>query len=356
MHFSALTQKDVVKLVYNPLVSIIVPVYNAEKYIKECVNSIINQTYRNIEIILVNDGSKDSSSKICQLLAKNNPRVKYISQNNKGPSAARNKGIRYAKGDYIQFVDSDDIIEDNMTEELVRAKDKNSQLVLCGYNIISRNKTSSKKPNIAGNYTREEFLRCFGSLFSNRLINSPCNKLYDKKILDENNLYFDEGISIGEDLLFNLDFLNCCSAITILPKTLYNYNRFNTNSLTQSYINHYFENQQKLYDSIRFFLLSNNKYIGNNIEHIETSYTNRVIESIANLFHNNNDLSEKAIRENIKAIILHIDVRRSVKYFQKGNIQKKTIGLFIKLKLVNGIYYSFKVRRFFSNIIKTWRS
>ncbi len=118
-------------------VSIIVPIYNSEKNLDRCVNSILRQSYKNLELILINDGSTDSSLDICNNFRKLNENIIVIDQKNMGVSAARNIGLRYATGDLIQFVDSDDYIDSDMTESLVNCiRENNADLVICGYKSI----------------------------------------------------------------------------------------------------------------------------------------------------------------------------------------------------------------------------
>lgn len=114
------------------MISIIVPVYNAEKYLNRCISSLLNQTYYNLEIILVNDGSTDNSKKICKNAAKNDSRIKLINSVNEGVSLARNKGLKEANGDYISFVDSDDYVEPDYVEKmLLTLKSKKVDIVYC---------------------------------------------------------------------------------------------------------------------------------------------------------------------------------------------------------------------------------
>ena len=123
------------------LISIIVPVYKVEKYIDECIKSIINQTYTNLEIILIDDGSPDNCGKICDEYAKNDKRIKVIHQKNMGQSVARNVGLEYAKGDYIGFVDSDDYIKNNMFEVLHNnLVSYNADISICNIIKVKNNK------------------------------------------------------------------------------------------------------------------------------------------------------------------------------------------------------------------------
>ena len=122
------------------LISVVVPVYNVEKYIDKCINSIINQTYKNLEIILVDDGSPDNCGKICDEYAKKDNRIKVTHKENGGVSSARNIGIKNATGDWLTFVDADDWIENNFVEQLLKiGNQENAEIVLCGYNRVNRN-------------------------------------------------------------------------------------------------------------------------------------------------------------------------------------------------------------------------
>lgn len=111
-------------------VSIILPIYNVEKYLEKCVNSVINQTYQNIEIILVDDGSKDSSGRICDELVESDNRIKVIHKKNGGLASARNAGYEVATGEYLMYIDSDDVIKNDIAEKCVSAMEKNDQMLL----------------------------------------------------------------------------------------------------------------------------------------------------------------------------------------------------------------------------------
>ena len=120
----------------NRKISIIVPVYNAEKWLEDCIKSVLNQTYKNVELVLVNDGSDDSSDKICKKYSLKYSNIKYILQENAGASVARNKGLKNATGSYIQFLDSDDYLNNDCCEKMIdKMKSENCDLVLCGMNI-----------------------------------------------------------------------------------------------------------------------------------------------------------------------------------------------------------------------------
>ena len=254
------------KVYHNSLVSIIVPVYNCEEYIEKCIISILNQTYKYIELILVNDGSIDNSGYLCDVFAKLDSRVKVTHMKNLGVSSARNQGIKVATGKFIQFVDSDDYIEPNMIEVLTNEINKNVDIVLCGYRRIFKENNGiinaiDVSLNNQVNITKKIFLNEFGILFKNYYINYLWNKLYVADIIKKFNIQFDDSINWGEDLMFNLQYLGYCKNITIVNKHLYNYVNYNVNSITSTFNKELYNNQNDMYKAVRKFLVSNNAYI-----------------------------------------------------------------------------------------------
>ncbi|WP_419881716.1 glycosyltransferase family 2 protein [Peribacillus sp. B-H-3] len=333
----------------NGLVSIIVPVYNAENYLARCIDTILNQTYKNIEVILVNDGSVDKSGCICEEYSNLDTRIKVIHQNNLGPSQARNIGLNSAKGKFIQFIDSDDTVELNITEKLVHEINLYNEMVICGYKLISNKKKTSVvqkiSPQKEGVFQFQEFLKYFGKYYKNNLINSPCNKLYVTEIIKKNNLQFNNDINMGEDFIFNLSYMRYCNNISIIGDNLYNYLKLNDNSLTLNFKNGLFENQKFLFEKVRIFLCDYNSYTADNEKIIETYYTDSIINCFNNLFHKNNDLTFLERKEEIKAIINDERVREKNEYFNKGNVKKRYIGWLIKNRLIYSIYFYYRLKR-----------
>ena len=214
-------------------VSIIVPVYNVEKYLAKCIDSIISQEYDDWELILVNDGSSDSSKAICEEYCINDNRISLYNQENAGPSAARNLGIKKAKGKYITFIDSDDYVTPTYLTDLVKY---DSDIIASGFDLWYFN----------GKPTRRKTYDKLGiySLLNNNigeaiaigeykyLWHSPCCKLYYRELLISNNLLFNEDLNYGEDHLFNLTVLLHCTRITLVPVSNYIYTHYGNLSLT----------------------------------------------------------------------------------------------------------------------------
>lgn len=209
------------------MVSIIVPVYNAENYLRDSIDSIINQTYSDLEILLVDDGSKDDSGKICDRYAEIDNRIKVFHRPNSGVSKTRNFGLDHSNGDYIIFVDSDDTICMDYVESLL----KNNSYDLCvgGYNIFGiKNKTVKpfKRYQIFlhGNISKIDVEPNVPEI---NIVYHICGKLYKNSIIKKNNIRFPEQLILAEDCYFNLKYLEYCNVIDMIPYAGYNYRKMN---------------------------------------------------------------------------------------------------------------------------------
>lgn len=195
------------------LISVIVPVYNVSEYLPRCLDSIINQTYRNLEIILVDDGSTDNSGQICDEYAKKDNRIIVIHKENGGVSSARNQGIDKATGEYIGFVDSDDVVEENMYSILIdNAENKNVEISCCQIQTKSVDGSISNIDTFESKvFKKQEIIEGF---FSNQRIRgfivSPCNKIIKKNIIG--SLRF-KNYALAEDFLFIFEVLNNCQYV-----------------------------------------------------------------------------------------------------------------------------------------------
>lgn len=203
-----------------PKISVVVPVYNVEKFLERCLNSIVNQTFKDIEIICVNDGSTDNSRKILDKYT-NYSNIKIIDQINAGLSEARNTGLLNAKGEYIAFIDSDDYIDQNFFEVLYNtAFEKNADIACAGI-IRENNKKQIELVKYSetqcSNNTKDKFL-----LAGSPKYNFVWNKLYKKEILIKNNIKFISGM-IYEDLCFTPDILEKSNLLVVCPNTFYHY-------------------------------------------------------------------------------------------------------------------------------------
>lgn len=207
------------------LISVIVPAYNAAIYIEKCVESICNQSYSNIEVILIDDGSTDSSGKICDHYAEKDGRVKVVHKNNGGVSSARNVGIEIATGDFLMFVDSDDSMELNAVAilmDVISNSDDIDFIVSSYFDVYSDNERKIKKIVEHDIEIDEQELNSFCS--DNYLMfTTPWAKLYKTKIISDNGLRFDETVKYGEDMIFNMQYLKHTKHIKLINSPIYNY-------------------------------------------------------------------------------------------------------------------------------------
>ena len=197
-----------------PTVSIIVPVYNTASYLSRCIESLVNQTYSDLQIILIDDGSTDESGAIADEWQTKDPRIEVYHQPNQGQSAARNAGLQHAKGEYIAFVDSDDYIDSNYFSTMLQAADDTTDCVQTGYRRI----------DFFGNTIRTYLPRHFYQY------TTPWGKIYRRAFMDQHHLRFPEGM-IYEDVVFSIDLWLAHPMYKMIPYCGYNYT-LNTTSTT----------------------------------------------------------------------------------------------------------------------------
>ena len=238
------------------MISIIIPVFNSESYLNKCLDSLVNQTYENIEILCINDGSSDSSLAILNEFSKKDSRIKVFSQSNKGQSSARNLGLKEAKGDYILFIDSDDWVDLDFCEKIICTIKEND----CDISIATIIRTGKKSSKIRLKFDKVETFETFEEKLA--ICNMPkccytCAKLYKKELFKD--LSFKEGVYF-EDVILLPQLIKKAKKITTTPKTTYYY-RVNPNSTVKSIPNK--KKQQDSYNAKKFY---NNFMLENNIQ------------------------------------------------------------------------------------------
>ena len=219
------------------MVSVIIPIFNSELYLDKCIEGVINQYYEDFEILIIDDGSKDNSWAICQKWASLDSRIRLFKQSNKGASAARNLGLDNAKGNWILFIDSDDIVLPTYISNLINAigKKKSITLAISGLQVYRNNSPAERIgfPNLL--CENGDYQRIFGDIKLHKY-GFSVGKLYNRKIVEDQHLRFDEKICIGEDCNFMLNYLICClkqnkSEVSFLDTFDYLY-YIHTNSLS----------------------------------------------------------------------------------------------------------------------------
>lgn len=227
----------------NETISVVIPIYNGEKFLHRMLDSLIAQTYKDLQVILVDDGSRDASREICERYCKDNKNFTYVWKENGGVSSARNLGLKFATGRYMSFLDCDDELENNYFEKLLfEMKKSRVDWAMCGINEVSDQKRQYglDENMIMSSRSSDLFL----NMFNNYWFPVLWNKMYRLCIIKNKNISFNEKLSYDEDTTFNYDYYFYARKISLIPEKLYTY-FINTNSLTSKGIKNIFENSSK---------------------------------------------------------------------------------------------------------------
>lgn len=219
-----------------PLVSVIVPVYNVAQYLPQCLASLRGQTYQSLEVLLINDGSTDGSKEICRAYAELDDRFHLIDKANSGVSDSRNRALDRARGKYLQFVDADDFLAPDATEKLVHAaQSSGADLVISHFYRLSEDRVAPKG-HIKGErlLTRAEFAGEMMKAPANFYYGVLWNKLYRRSIVEAHRLRFDREVSWCEDFLFNLEYIQYARLVCAIPRPLYYYRKRDTSLVNSS--------------------------------------------------------------------------------------------------------------------------
>ena len=217
------------------LITIVVPVYNVEGYLDRCSACLVNQTYQNLEIILVDDGSPDRCPEICDEWAQKDSRIRVIHKPNGGVSSARNAGVEEANGEWVFFVDSDDILPENALEGLARRQRETGADLVCGsfYNMKTRNRSYYKtyRENVI---SRQNFANNMAFLMY-ELLPTSCGKLFNIRLIKEHGLTFPMNIPWGEDAIFHYRYLTHVSSVVTTGQCVYHYDMTREGSAVKKY-------------------------------------------------------------------------------------------------------------------------
>ena len=332
-------------------VSIIVPVYNVEQYLNKCIDSILNQTYRNIEVILINDGSIDNSREICDKYAKIDHRITVIHKENGGVSFARNVGLSLSSGDYIMFIDSDDWIEKDTLSILLEIQNENDYDVImfgiCRENKITEKTTYSslESESFVG---KDKLMSFFPKLIKRELMNSLCNKMYKASIIKKNKIKFNESINIAEDTLFNSEIFLKITSFYILDKCMYHYIIRDVESLTKRYNPHKYDMliyvNNFLQSALTLHSFPKEALIAANDIRIKNIYS-----CFLDLFSNKKKLTFNEKRLYIKNILEKEVVKECKDEYESKDRLYKILKFILYTKNVNLIYFTaytiFMIRR-----------
>ncbi len=327
--------------ILNSLVSVIVPAYNAEAWIERCVESVCLQTYQNIELIVIDDGSTDKTGMLLDNLqvTKN---IRVIHQQNSGVSHARNVGIDLAKGEYIFFLDSDDWIEPNAIHYLMQNA-KMGIVPLIGYYNDYENKDPEQYlfDNIE---SKEQYtFEIFEKLFCNIDINYLWNKIFDKAVLNKYAIRFDENIALGEDLLFNLQYFLQMDEIKLIRKPLYHYSIWEKGSLSTKIYGNQLEIEEQLSRALLNFLETMKDKLHGKIGNALDFNIKLLMNNYIFYFDQGNGKRidrYKAIRASMKTSVLQEMLELEVKHFKFSKFK----AFLIQNRLFFIYYCFYKVR------------
>ncbi len=327
-------------------VSIIVPIYNVEKFLKRCLLSLYHQTYENIEIIMVNDGSPDCSDHICKEFCDKDSRFKYIEQKNQGLSAARNTGIRASSGTYLVFVDSDDFVDENMISDYMKIVRKyNPDMIISGYyaDIYLDDKLQQSIPySYSKSYLKgkAQIIPATIKMKKNTLIDASWNKMYKKSILTENQIWMPEG-KLYEDIDFMYHLLYYINSIYVTPKCYYHYIQHSGLRITKSYRENKFDILKERISTMNQFYETYKQYMSQqdwadlSFWMIRYSYS-----CIMDLFLPDCKKTGREKREFVNKVVKDPLLKQSAEKCQKVDGQVHRILVFlIRLGKVHLIYY-----------------
>ncbi|MFW5847755.1 MAG: glycosyltransferase [bacterium] len=342
----------------NSLISVIVPVYNVEKYLHKCIDSILAQRYTDFELLLINDGSTDTSGNICDDYAQKDSRVKVFHKQNGGVSSARNFGLDNAQGEWIGFVDSDDWIESEMYNFLItKAQESNFDIVACNYNkvfddIIIPRPAIEKSPLIRENEQIKWFILDalypkYDLLINNITIEVRAiwHKIFRKDIIHKSHIRFNENMKISEDALFNLQCFQQAQSVAFFNEYLYNY-RIIEQSATRGFDCHI--DEQIIFNLTQFYNTIKEGLVDHDYQSVLVLRTLEYLKVLfqKNLFHPSNNMSFNEKKDTL-AKVLKSETYISILNLKPSKLKlsfKQYIELFLlKNKLISIYYYLKKI-------------
>lgn len=318
--------------------SIIVPVYNCQDYISRCIESVLNQNTKDIELILINDGSTDNTKSIINEYKKESELIKVINKKNAGVSAARNDGLKEATGKYILFLDADDYLDENYIKEIneILKQHKETELINFGFfsdvedmefNNLSRDEINYKEKFYKD---KKAMKKDFVELWDNTMLYNIWNKVYVKKIIDENNIKFPKA-NWGEDVEFNRLYLNVINNMYNSNKCFYHYVREREGAATKNYKKNLFQIRKNEFKEFNDYFESWNIKKEKYYEFSCRRYIERILGCIENVYCSDMKFIERY--KEIKTIIKDETTRKTLKYVEPKSKKIKIMLIPIKLKL-----------------------
>lgn len=331
----------------NPSVTLIVTVYNDEFFLRKCLKSIKQQTYENLQVIAVDDGSTDSSGKICDEYARKDIRFTVVHKGNGGVSSARNAGIEKVDTDLVGFIDSDDLIGKHYVEELVSIFLKTeSNIAMCGYSVISEKGEMIRQyvPSFDSVRNTDGFTRNVREMMDKKFILSVWGKLYQKKKLDIYNIRFDQTLNKGEDLLFNLEVIKDGGSVGTSSYAGYYYRMHDAGSLSRTTEKTAILNAGVLFSCAYQFC--NNRSILKESMYLFSKYYFKSL-----MFYVEGNLSlgtdSKRLKDDIQTIFSQEELKEALGYKNPGDLELLIYDIIFSVKSVNVILLFAKCRMWF---------
>lgn len=329
-------------------VSIIVPIYKVERYLDRCVQSLMNQTLHEIEVILIDDESPDNCGKMCDEYVKQDERIKVIHKKNEGLGLSRNIGINIAQGEYLAFIDSDDYIDKNAYEQMYKkSKQENADVCFCGVKFLDANQKERSKivnPFAKDIFRSEEVIQ---EVLYNMLQSKPKTEktssylelggvwkaIYKKKIFEQNDILFcSERKFISEDYIFHLDYISKCNCLTFVSDVFY-YHCDNDTSLTKTYKADRLEKNKVLY----YELVRKTQKIGI-YQDVKRGISSIFIGSVRACIKQETSNDYKLAIDNIRKVCNDRCVRKNIKVTYKRTLKQIVFDLLVFIKATKILY------------------
>jgi glycosyltransferase involved in cell wall biosynthesis len=334
----------------NIKVSIIVPVYKVEKYVGKCIESLLSQTYTNIEIILVNDGSPDRSPEICEKYAQIDNRVRVIHKSNGGLSDARNVGLDNCQGDYVMFVDSDDYVEEKLIEDCVSLViEHETEVIIMSYFVdtFDQNEvllSSFVSNNISGKFERKNFkdIKLTKELIG--VIGYAWNKFYNKTIFKKNKINFEKGLSLVEDVIFNSHVLKCTNKITFVNEPYVHYIQRPRETLGTKYYKDFYEMKIEAMNALKSLFFNwgiESNVIANIMNELNFDNIKINIDQISN----SSNIAPKRIKKIISDFLKSEEVEFTLKTIENDNYHDKYLKYLMVNKKSSLLFYYYKLKK-----------
>jgi glycosyltransferase involved in cell wall biosynthesis len=333
------------KLMDLPYISIIIPVYNAEKTIERAINSILGQNFLDFEVLLINDGSNDRGLQIMEEYADADSRIRLFNISNSGVSYARNYGINYARGKYTTFLDADDYYVERALEKIISEIDDETQLMIFGYNVEYENKYSNcLLPNnqILQFSDKVRFRNFVVSLIRNEMINAPWNKIYLTSYLKMKKILFPPDLNIGEDLKFNLSVIRDIHNVKIFNQALVNYTVKKGEGLVSRFRPNRFEIRYKIFMEIKELLSYWGKLPENEVM-IDRMLIKDIMAFFMDLYKKNCEFSYNEKLELIREILCRKNIKEILNKNQFEDLPTRVIEVILRTNNSRFILFSAKI-------------